>query len=179
MTLIIFKFDIIHEQRKRFQATKWKLYWIVWNVAEKRNNEKLFFIYKNLILMLVLMKFSQEIDLNYNGERIEIDPDTFSVSRPVNELSYNIISWSDDEKEELLDLTSSFLVFDRPTTFILSISISLFILLLKLISKRETRIFGYFGSFFAQDFSRLFHKKMKCLFTLLWLIFTFFTFHHW
>ena len=123
------------------------------------------------------MPFFKEIDFNLSEERIEIDPAIFTVTRPITELSYDISSWADDEKEELLDLTSSILVFDRSITFILVVIILLFAVIFKLLSPQKTRISGYIGSFFAQDFSKLFNKKMKCLFTLLWLIFTFTTMH--
>ena len=112
-----------------------------------------------------------------NRERIELDPTIFTVSSPTGENEYDILSWSDDESEELLDLTSSILVFDRSTTIIIFISIGLFIVLLRLLSSRVTPISGYFASFFSQDFSRLFNNRMRCLFTLLWLMFSFSTMH--
>jgi len=110
-------------------------------------------------------------------ERIDIDPTTFSISCAVDEFSYDIVSASDDEREETLDLTSAILVFDESSTFVLIYSIILFILTLKLLSTQETPVCGYFGSFFSQDYSKLFDYSIKCLFTLLWLLFTFFTMH--
>jgi len=112
-----------------------------------------------------------------NLERIDIDPEIFSVSGVVDEYTYDIISASDDEREETLDLTSAILVFDEANTFVLINSIILYILTLKLLSYRETPLCGYFGSFFSQDYSKLFDNSIKCLFSLLWLIFTFFTMH--
>jgi len=112
-----------------------------------------------------------------NAERIDVDPSVFTVSSAVNEFNYEIRSFSDAAREIMLDLTSAVLVFDQSTTFVLINSIILFVLTLKLLSTRETPLCGYFGSFFSQDYSKLFDNSIKCLFTLLWLVFTFFTMH--
>jgi len=106
--------------------------------------------------------------------RIDFDPYTFDISRPMDEFEYSIMSLSDDNREEFLDIIMSFLNFDQTTVIIIISFVLIFGGLLKLFSGK---LFSYFGSFLSQCYGRLFNTGKKCLITLLWLFFSFFSIH--
>ena len=110
-------------------------------------------------------------------DRIEIDPNVFTVTSPVNELEYDIISMSDQERVETLDLTSSFLIFDYMTTVLIFISVLFFIIIKKILTPTTHQSVALVGSFFSQSYSKLMKFGRKCLITIIWLYFTFSIIH--
>ena len=75
--------------------------------------------------------------------RIHIDPDTFVASSVVDEVGYQIKSFSDYEKVEILDLTHAIQVIDKATT----LKVFLFISMLKLIYLRLIFPASYFSGY--------------------------------
>ena len=109
--------------------------------------------------------------------RIESDLDVFKTTRVVEESKYVIASISDDEREELLDLTSSFSIFNLKCYGLIVSTILVFTFIFRVLKPLSWSVINQLGSFIGQNYRGLFERGAKCLLTLLWLLFTFFVVH--
>jgi len=94
--------------------------------------------------------------------RIDFDPYEFTVSTAVDDYKYIIGTFSDDIREEILDIIMSFFSLDQPSFILIICFIVLITLLLKIQSITKSLLFNHVGSFLSQSYGGLYNKGKKC-----------------